>query len=90
MAKSESQRQKDKVRKPHLAEVIPYTLLSPKKKILQARGYPIHECRINPSWQKKGLATILISRRQPDGNLAFGIFLVDIFCLGLKNTFCNV
>ena len=97
MAKSEAQRQKklmkrrrkDKVRKQHLEEVIPYTLLSPKKKILQARGYPIHECRINPSWQEQGLVTVLISRRQPDGNLAFGVFLVDIFCLGLKNTFCN-
>jgi hypothetical protein len=34
--------------------------------------------------------TILISRRQPDGDLLFGVYLVDIFCLGLKNTFCNV
>jgi hypothetical protein len=98
MAKSEAQRQKklvkkrqkDRARKQRLEEFIPFAMLSPKKKIHQARAYPIHECLINASWQEKGLVTILISRLQPDGNLLFGIYLVDIFCLGLKNTFCNV
>lgn len=37
----------------------------------------------------KGLATITVSRRQPDGALVFGVYLVDILCLGVKNTFCN-
>ena len=83
-------RQQDKVRKQHLAEVVPFAMLRPKQKLRQARRYPIHECLINPSWQEQGLATILISRRQPDDHLAFGVFLVDIFCLGLKNTFANV
>ena len=98
MAKSEAKRQKkllkkrqqDKTRRQHLAEVIPFAMLSPKQKIRQARRYPIHECLINPSWQEQGLATILVSRRQPDDHLAFGVFLVDVFCLGLKNTFANV
>ncbi|GAF97840.1 unnamed protein product, partial [marine sediment metagenome] len=36
-----------------------------------------------------GLATILLSRLQPDGMITFGVYLVDIFCLGLKNTYCN-
>ncbi len=98
MAKSEAKRQKkllkkrqqNRVRRQHLAEVVPFAMLNPKRKIRQARRYPIHECLINPSWQEKGLATILVSRRQPDDHLAFGVFLVDIFCLGLKNTFANV
>lgn len=82
-------RQKDKARIHHLAEVVPYAMLSPKKKIQQARTYPLHECRINPNWQEKGLATVLVTRRQPDDFLAFGVYLVDTFCLGVKNTFCN-
>ncbi len=98
MAKSEAQRQKrlmkkrqkDRARKQRVEEFIPFAMLSPKKKIHQARAYPIHECLINASWQESGLATLLISRRQPDGDLLFGVYLVDIFCLGLKNTFCNV
>ena len=83
-------RQHDRLRKQHLAEVVPFAMLSPKQKLRQARRFPIHECLINPSWQEQGLVTILMSRRQPDDHLAFGVFLVDIFCLGLKNTFANV
>lgn len=59
-------------------------------KIYHARKYPVFECLINDSWRERGLAHILLSRQQPDGNIAFGVYLVDIFCLGLKNTFCNV
>jgi len=57
---------------------------------LQSEKWPIHECMINPSWKTSDLATILISRRQPNGNLTFGVYLVDILCLGLKNTYCNI
>ena len=82
-------RQKDKLRKKRQVESIPYTVLSTKKKIHLARHYPLYECLINPSWKEKGLATIVVSRRQPDEDLIFGVYLVDILCLGLKNTFCN-
>lgn len=82
-------RQKDKARKKKQAGSVPFALLSATKKILGARKLPIYECLINPSWKEKGIATILISRRQPNGNLLFGVYLVDVYCLGLKNTFCN-
>lgn len=61
------------------------------KKIIieKARDFPIYECVINPQWEEEGFAQILLSRRQPNGKLVFGAFLVDIYCLGLKNTFCN-
>jgi len=82
-------RQRDKLRRKQQAQAAPYSLLSVKKKVHLARQYPLYECLINPSWREKGLATVLVSRRQPDGALVFGVYLVDIFCLGLKNTFCN-
>ncbi|RKY10625.1 MAG: hypothetical protein DRP56_00500 [Planctomycetota bacterium] len=82
-------RQNDKLRKKKQAASIPFELISPKKKVLMARTFPFYECLINPSWKEEGLVTILISRRQPDNHLAFGVFLVDTYCLGLKNTFCN-
>ena len=97
MARSEAQRekrlmkkrQKDKLRRKRQAETIPYGLPSTKQRIHMAREYPLYECLINPSWKDKGLAVILLSRRQPDGCLLFGVFLVDVLCLGIKNTFCN-
>ncbi|MCD6172071.1 MAG: hypothetical protein J7J36_06655 [Thermoplasmata archaeon] len=57
--------------------------------VRNARKYPIYECMINPSWKEMGLAIILLSRKRPDGNILFGCYLVDIFCLGLKDTFWN-
>ncbi|MBP7496833.1 MAG: hypothetical protein KA792_04130 [Bacteroidales bacterium] len=55
----------------------------------KARALPFYECFINDNWKEKGLASILISKKQPGGNFLFGMYLVDIFCLGIKNTFFN-
>lgn len=60
-----------------------------KRIIYKSRDWPIHECVINQSWKTNGLATLMISRMQPNNRLVFGSYLVDVFCLGLKDTFCN-
>ena len=65
------QRHKDRVRRKVRLEAIPYSAMNAKKKIQLARQYPLHECLINPSWKDKGLATIVVSRRQPDGNILY-------------------
>jgi hypothetical protein len=57
--------------------------------IRQARNYPIEGCWVQADWQEGGLAVIVVARRQPDGNIVFGNYLVDFYCLGLKNTYCN-
>lgn len=60
-----------------------------RKLIKEAKEFPIYECLINPDWREQGIAQILFSRGQPNNKLIVGVFLVDIYCLGLKNTFCN-
>jgi len=60
-----------------------------KRIIYKSRNWPIKECKINSTWRENGLANIMISRIQPNNRIVFGSYLVDIFCLGLKNTFCN-
>jgi len=59
--------------------------------IRQARDFPFLECQISADWQKDnlGLVQILVARQQPDGNICFGLYLVDKYCLGLKNTFAR-
>jgi len=52
----------------------------------EARSLPLYECRVNASWQEGGLAIVVVSRQQGNGRLSVGCFLVDVFCLGLKNT----
>ena len=82
-------RRKDKARKKKQAELAAVILVSPKSRIRHAREYPLHQCLINPGWKENGLATILISRQQNDGGLVYGLYLVDVLCLGLKDTFCD-
>ncbi|MCG2770130.1 MAG: hypothetical protein L6435_17420 [Anaerolineae bacterium] len=57
--------------------------------IRRAQDYPIEGCWVQRDWDKGGLAVVVIARSQPDGNIVFGNYLVDYYCLGLKNTFCN-
>ena len=57
--------------------------------IHQARHYPIEGCWAMRSWKENGLTNVVVARRQPNGNIAFGNYLVDYYCLGVKNAFCN-
>jgi len=70
---------------------IDVTSLSPRALIQRARDFPIRECWISQGWQtgSEGLTQVLIARDQPNGNIAFGVYLVDTQCLGLKDTWCN-
>lgn len=60
-----------------------------KHLIKSSDDFPIHRCYINPNWKESGLARIVVTRSQENGKLILGVFLVDIFCLGVKNAFCN-
>jgi hypothetical protein len=51
--------------------------------------YPIYQCVVNEGWQELGLANIFIFRQQPNLKFICGVYLVDVFCLGVKDTFCN-
>lgn len=64
---------------------------SPRQHLRHARDYPIDECLINEDWADPyALVQVVVARRQPDGDIAFGVYLIDKGCLGLKQTFCNV
>jgi len=65
---------------------IKQTQLSPEKYIrTQARTLPIFECLINDDWETSGLCNIIVARQHKTGNITAGIYLVDMFCLGIKS-----
>jgi hypothetical protein len=60
---------------------------------IAARG-PIHECYVNknlmtPSYDQ-GIGTVIVSRLSSGGMLAVGVYLLDVFCLGVKNFFARL
>ncbi|MCX7016774.1 MAG: hypothetical protein NTW86_30160 [Candidatus Sumerlaeota bacterium] len=58
-------------------------------RIMNARKYPLHKCYINPDWREQGIAHVVVSRMQTNGQITFGVYLVDVGCLGAKDAFCN-
>lgn len=60
--------------------------LSPENYIkANARSLPIVECLINSDWESVGICHIVIARAHKNGNLTVGNYLVDIYCLGVKD-----
>ena len=57
--------------------------------VRQARGYPLEGCWAQKGWEESGLAATAVARRQPDERLVYGVFLVDYYCLGVKDTFAR-
>lgn len=51
----------------------------------QARSLPIEECVINEDWEDTGMCNIIVARRHKTGNLTLGVYLVDLYCLGVKD-----
>jgi hypothetical protein len=67
----------------------PWSYAGKLHRIQHADDYPVEACYLNADWKEQGLARIVVTRSQENGKAMVGAFLVDIFCLGVKNTFCN-
>ncbi len=55
----------------------------------RARKLPIIECYITEDWEDTGIANIMVIRGHVNGNRTFGIYLVDLKCLGVKDAGYN-
>jgi hypothetical protein len=62
-------------------------ILSPEKYIRQkSKNLPIYKCLINKDWEEARIAQIAIVRKHAGGNFTICIYLVDLACLGVKDT----
>jgi len=53
-------------------------------RMLQERGGQT-ACYINGDWRDKGMASLMVLRRHPHGGYALAGFLIDTWCMGLKD-----
>lgn len=61
--------------------------LTPKKYIqTRARKLPFYKCFINNNWEEIGMAVVVVARQQGGEKLVVGLYLMDVWCLGLKDT----
>lgn len=52
----------------------------------RARKLPVNRCIVNQDWQTAGMAAVIVIRKHNNGNLTWASYLVDLLCLGIKNT----
>jgi hypothetical protein len=63
-------------------------MLSPENYIRQkARTLPLYECWVNAGWNESKMASLVVARKHITGNITYGVFLVDLACLGVKDSF---
>ncbi len=61
--------------------------LSPEKYIVtKGRDLPFSDCFICEGWKETGMATVFIVKQMPSGKFIFASYLIDIYCLGVKNS----
>lgn len=64
------------------------TFLSPEQYLKEkARTLEIGDCFINDNYDECGLANIIVTRLHKGGRKTIGAYLVDMFCLGVKDAF---
>ena len=64
------------------------TNLSPANYIrLKSRDLPIIKCLISDDWKEAKICNLYVIRQHANGNVTFCAYLVDLACLGVKNTF---
>ena len=64
--------------------------ISHKKAIIVAKNSPIESCLIRKNIFSEGIGTAIVSRKMPNSRLGIGVFLLDVWCLGVKNTYFSV
>ena len=62
-------------------------MLSPENYIRKkARTLPILECLVKSDWEEAKMATVLVARNHVNGNITVCTYLVDLMCLGVKDS----
>lgn len=77
-------------RKQRHREISKQRSLGLAERLRAATAYPILDCLISDTLNKDGICTTILSRQLPSGEIAYSVFLVDRYCLGVKDAFGGV
>ncbi len=77
-----------KVYQPPRSRIRPLT--SRREEILsRAREMPIVGCWRTKGWQEAGITMVLLARERDTATVLYAAYLVDLYCLGLKNAYVD-
>jgi hypothetical protein len=93
MAKKHGARQQKKIAKQKAKRSAKRSILEqrtskdPTVRLQQAERWPVVRAVMAAELWDQGLGQMVIARQEPEGGLVFAVFLVDVYCLGVKNAF---
>lgn len=95
MGKSEARRQKQLAKKKAKRQekrtlLTRETSKDPTVRFVGIADWPVHEARMSGNLWASGVGYIIVARNMPSGEIAMGVYLVDVFCLGVKKTFYQI
>lgn len=68
----------------------PGGFLSPARQLAVAGNSPIHECLVPERLFEVGIGNVIVSRKLPSGDIGVSFFLLDVYCLGVKDAFFQI
>jgi hypothetical protein len=63
------------------------TSKDPTVRLQQAERWPVVRAVMGEALWDQGLGSLVMARQEPGGGLVMAVFLVDVYCLGVKNAF---
>lgn len=95
MAQNEKKRQKKlerraAKRKERVRELVVQKNRGLAELLRDAAAAPILDCFITETFLSEGMGQLLVSRQLSHGRVAAAVFLVDRYCLGVKNAFGRI
>lgn len=93
MSISEKQRQKKLAKKNKKRKLTKSLLNIVDEQRLSSSSYaefPIHECFVPNTLFEIGIGYVIVTRKTPTGLIAISAFVVDVYCLGVKNALFKV
>jgi hypothetical protein len=66
------------------------TSADPTQRLMHCNRWPITYSAISDTLWEDGIGHAVLARRMPDGMIAHGTFLLDVWCLGVKDSFWAV
>ncbi len=72
-----------------ISRIRPLKIIGPRYYLQHAREYPILGCWVNADWKNSGITPVVIAREQSPEKIIFGVYMVDLYCLGIKDAYAN-
>jgi hypothetical protein len=93
MAKKHGAKQQKRIAKQKAKRLEKRSLLfrrsskDPTIRLQAAEKWPVVQSLVGASLWDQGIGHLVLARQEPEGGLSYAVFLVDVYCLGVKNAF---